>query len=203
MFHYLGSTSQTFRLAVHAASRTSRAFGDAANWVKKNATSAVHTCLSAWPPYSVARLLNNLSELDVNTRYDFIIVGGGTAGSVLANRLTEDGKSKVLVVEAGVNNEGVLTSEVPFFAGRNFGGPLDWNYTTIPQAGADGRQINVPRGFVLGGSSSINIMYWYRGSDDMWNNFAKLAGDDSWAWESVSKYYLKVLPVPLSDASAL
>ncbi|ESK92800.1 aryl-alcohol oxidase [Moniliophthora roreri MCA 2997] len=148
-------------------------------------------CLSAWPPYSVARLLNNLSELDVNTRYDFIIVGGGTAGSVLANRLTEDGKSKVLVVEAGVNNEGVLTSEVPFFAGRNFGGPLDWNYTTVPQPGADGRQINVPRGFVLGGSSSINIMYWYRGSDDMWNNFAKLAGDDGWAWESVSKYYLK------------
>ncbi|ESK87617.1 aryl-alcohol oxidase [Moniliophthora roreri MCA 2997] len=147
--------------------------------------------LSLWPPYSVARLLNNLSELDNNTQYDFIIVGGGTAGSVLANRLTEDGKSKVLAVEAGINNEGVLTSEVPFLASRNYGGLLDWNYTTVPQAGANGRQINVPRGFVLGGSSSINIMYWYRGSDDMWNNFAKLTGDEGWAWESVSKYYLK------------
>ncbi|ESK87618.1 aryl-alcohol oxidase [Moniliophthora roreri MCA 2997] len=147
--------------------------------------------LSLWPPYSVARLLNNLSELDNSTQYDFIIVGGGTAGSVLANRLTEDGKFKVLVVEAGVNNEGVLTSEVPYLATRNFGGPLDWNYTSIPQVGAGGRQINATRGFVLGGSSSINIMYWYRGSDDMWNNFAKLTGDEGWAWESVSKYYLK------------
>ncbi|ESK81149.1 aryl-alcohol oxidase [Moniliophthora roreri MCA 2997] len=144
-----------------------------------------------WPTCSVARLLNDLSELDVNAQYDFVIVGGGTAGSVLANRLTEDGDFKVLVLEAGVNNEGVLTIEVPFLESRNFGGPLDWNYTTIPQAGADGRQLAVPRGFVLGGSSSINIMYWYRGSDDMWDNFAKLTGDEGWAWESVSKYYLK------------
>ncbi|ESK85785.1 aryl-alcohol oxidase [Moniliophthora roreri MCA 2997] len=143
------------------------------------------------PSYSVARLLNSLSELDVNTRYDFVIVGGGTAGSVLANRLTEDGNSKVLVVEAGVNNEGVLASEVPFLAGNLFGGPLDWNYSTVSQAGADGRQISVPRGFVLGGSSSINEMYWYRGSNDMWDNFAKLTGDEGWAWKSVSKYYFK------------
>ncbi|KAI3605537.1 aryl-alcohol oxidase [Moniliophthora roreri] len=159
------------------------------------------------PSYSVARLLNSLSELDVNTRYDFVIVGGGTAGSVLANRLTEDGNSKVLVVEAGVNNEGVLASEVPFLAGNLFGGPLDWNYSTVSQAGADGRQISVPRGFVLGGSSSISMftissipssvtclkdeMYWYRGSNDMWDNFAKLTGDEGWAWKSVSKYYFK------------
>ncbi|KAK7054494.1 hypothetical protein VNI00_003692 [Paramarasmius palmivorus] len=147
--------------------------------------------LFVWPSRVASRLLNNLSELNINSQYDFIIVGGGTAGSVLANRLTEDGVFKVLVVEAGVNNEGVLNSEVPFLASRLYGGPLDWNYTTVPQPGANGRRINVPRGFVLGGSSSINTMLWYRGSDDMWDNFAKLTGDQGWSWNSVSKYYLK------------
>ncbi|EEB93111.1 hypothetical protein MPER_08280, partial [Moniliophthora perniciosa FA553] len=143
------------------------------------------------PSFSVARLLNSLSELDANAEYDFVIVGGGNAGCVLASRLSEDGKSKVLLVEAGVNNEGVLNAEVPWLANQLWGGPLDWNYTTVPQAGADGRQFVAPRGFVLGGSSSINTMYWYRGSDDMWDNYAKITGDDGWSWKSVEEYYKK------------
>ncbi|KAK7054489.1 hypothetical protein VNI00_003687 [Paramarasmius palmivorus] len=138
-----------------------------------------------------AKLLRSLPELNT-THYDFIIIGGGTAGSVLANRLTEDGKHKVLVVEAGVDDEGILNAEVPFFATRQFATLVDWNYTSVPQSGANGREIDTPRGFVLGGSSSINFMEWARGSDDVWDNFARLADDDGWSWKSVEKYYMKV-----------
>ncbi|ESK83269.1 aryl-alcohol oxidase [Moniliophthora roreri MCA 2997] len=153
--------------------------------------SVVSASLVLVPSYSVARLLNSLSELDANAEYDFVIVGGGNAGCVLANRLSEDGNSKVLLVEAGVNNEGVLNAEVPWLTNELWGGPLDWNYTTVPQPGADGRQFVAPRGFVLGGSSSINTMYWYRGSDAMWDNYAKITGDEGWAWSSVEEYYRK------------
>ncbi|ESK87622.1 aryl-alcohol oxidase [Moniliophthora roreri MCA 2997] len=144
---------------------------------------------SSWVSCGAARLLNSLSELRVDAQYDFIIVGGGTAGSVLANRLTENGEFNVLVVEAGGSNEDILNSEVPYLANSLINGPLDWNYSTVPQAGANERRISTPRGFALGGSS--NTMLWYRGSDDMWDNFAKLVGDEDWAWKSVSKYYLK------------
>ncbi|KAK7683484.1 hypothetical protein QCA50_013318 [Cerrena zonata] len=88
--------------------------------------------------------------------YDFVVVGGGTAGLVVATRLTEDPKVRVLVVEAGGSNEGVLDSIVPYFAIELLGTSSDWNFTTVPQAGLFNRTLPIARGHVLGGSSSIS-----------------------------------------------
>ncbi|KAK1232186.1 hypothetical protein PQX77_004698 [Marasmius sp. AFHP31] len=116
---------------------------------------------------------------------------GGTAGSVLANRLTEDLNTTVLVVEAGINNANVQDIIVPFLGPNAVGTAVDWNFTISPQRELFNRTFPLPRGHVLGGSSSINFMTWNRGSDDVWDNFARLSGDPGWSWESVEKYNRK------------
>ncbi|KAL0567547.1 hypothetical protein V5O48_014443, partial [Marasmius crinis-equi] len=149
----------------------------------------VTTVLSLGAP-AFSKLFQSIADVG-NTSYDYVIVGGGTAGSVLASRLTEDGKTKVLVVEAGVDNANVQSIIVPFMGPAAFGTSVDWNFTTNPQSGLFGRTIGLSRGHVLGGSSSINFMTWNRGSDDLWNTFARLSGDDNWSWKSIEKYYRK------------
>ncbi|KIK50786.1 hypothetical protein GYMLUDRAFT_208995 [Collybiopsis luxurians FD-317 M1] len=67
----------------------------------------------------------------------------------------------------------------------------NWNYSTIPQPGALNQSLLVSSGFVLGGSSSINTLNWYRASNDFWDNVARIAGDDGWSWKSVERYYFK------------
>ena len=101
-----------------------------------------------------ARLLTSPEQID--EEYDFIIMGGGTAGNVLAYRLSEIPSIKVLVVEAGISNDGILDIIVPFLCTEAAGTIVDWNYTSTPQPGLNGRSIEIPRGFVLGGSSSIS-----------------------------------------------
>ncbi|KAJ7243009.1 GMC oxidoreductase-domain-containing protein [Mycena rebaudengoi] len=89
--------------------------------------------------------------------YDFVIVGGGTAGNVIANRLTENPDFSVLVLEAGVSNIGVLESRVPALPGAIVApSPYSWNYSTTPQPGANNRALLYPRGHILGGTSSPN-----------------------------------------------
>ncbi|ESK84780.1 aryl-alcohol oxidase [Moniliophthora roreri MCA 2997] len=149
------------------------------------------SCLFALGLPAYARLFNSISELK-NRNYDFVIVGGGTAGSVLASRLSEDRKNKVLVVEAGVDNANVQDIIVPFLGPGAFNSLVDWNFTSTPQVGMMNRTIPLSRGFVLGGSSSINFMAWNRGSNDMWDNFARLSNDSGWSWDSVADYNLKV-----------
>ncbi|KAG7088581.1 hypothetical protein E1B28_012558 [Marasmius oreades] len=137
-------------------------------------------------------LFTSLSQIK-DTHYDFVIVGGGTAGSVLANRLTESGEHSVLVVEAGIDHKGLLDLVIPLLAInlRTNGTITNWNYTTVPQRGALNQSLEVARGFVLGGSSSINTLQWYRASNSLWNTFARLSGDEGWGWKSVEKYYFK------------
>ncbi|MGW0042574.1 GMC family oxidoreductase [Rhodococcus sp. NPDC003348] len=122
--------------------------------------------------------------------YDYLIVGLGVAGALAAARLTEDPDVRVLALEAGPEfpddtlpgNEAV---RVPALAHTLWGGPLDWNFTTAPQGGLDGRAVPWPRGRVVGGSSAVNVQAWVRGHRadydswethaDGWNNDAALA----------------------------
>ncbi|KAL9710229.1 hypothetical protein Ac2012v2_006525 [Leucoagaricus gongylophorus] len=128
-----------------------------------------------------------------SNEYDFIIVGAGTAGCVLAARLTEDPKVKVLLVEAGLSDTGpdnsVLT--IPGLAGTGVGTKYDWNFTTTAQAGLNGRNVPYPRGFVLGGSSSLNNMVFFRGPKDDFNRIANVSGDPGWSWDNMFQYALK------------
>ena len=120
--------------------------------------------------------------------FDYIVVGAGSAGCVLANRLSADPACKVLLLEAGPPDHNPLL-RVPVFAGRWFQGKyLNWSYLTEPQAGLDQRAIAWPRGRVLGGSSSINGMIYARGHPQ---DFARwtATGLRDWSMEQVLPYF--------------
>ncbi|KAI0674672.1 aryl-alcohol oxidase-like protein [Trametes maxima] len=134
-----------------------------------------------------ALLLTDHSKVAHKT-YDFIIVGGGTAGAVLANRLTEHSSVHVLLVEAGVKS--VNEIQVPYFV-SSIEPTFDWNYTTIPQSALSNQTIPYPRGHVLGGSSSTNFMFYTRGSSDEFDRLARVSGDAGWSWERILPYILK------------
>ncbi|KLO19185.1 aryl-alcohol-oxidase from pleurotus Eryingii [Schizopora paradoxa] len=136
-------------------------------------------------------LFTDVGQLS-KTEYDFVIVGAGAAGNVLASRLTESKEFSVLVIEAGVTDQGVLGIEVPFLAPTNQ--PMTavtWNFTTTPQTSLAGRVLNYPRGRVLGGSSSINFLTYTRGSNEEYDRWAELTGDSGWAWDNVAQFYFK------------
>lgn len=112
-------------------------------------------------------------------RYDYIIVGAGAAGCVLANRLGEDPGVQILVIEAGGSDNSVIVSmpaalSIPMNTKR-----FNWGMKTEPEPGLDGRQVNLPRGKGLGGSSSINGMCWVRGNPmdyELWEALGPRAG---------------------------
>ncbi|GAB6029440.1 hypothetical protein CHUAL_005198 [Chamberlinius hualienensis] len=138
--------------------------------------------------------------------YDFIVVGAGSAGSVLANRLSEIPNIRVLLLEAGGNE--TLTSEVPLFAGQLQLSPLDWNFTSTPQKYSCLAFWNQtclwPQGKVLGGSSVLNYMIFVRGNKRDFNDWAAL-GNVGWDYNSVLPYFIKMEnftgPVNANDAN--
>ncbi|KAJ7693421.1 alcohol oxidase [Mycena rosella] len=138
-------------------------------------------------------ILQNIADLTkLKLSFDFIIVGGGTAGNVIANRLSECPDHSVLVLEAGGSDDNVLNIQMPFFAPRATPGtPQDWNYTTTPQTALNGRSLPYPRGFVLGGSSSVNYMVYTRGSKEDFDRFSKVSGDSGWSWDKLVPYMQK------------
>ncbi|KAF8875348.1 alcohol oxidase [Gymnopilus junonius] len=124
--------------------------------------------------------------------YDFVIVGGGTAGNVVANRLTENPAVSVLVLEAGGLPDSDLNVSVPFFCTRATPNSIvDWNYTTLAQPGLNNRSTPYPRGHTLGGSSSVNFVIYSRGSSDDFDRYARLSGDPKWNWNALQPYFKK------------
>ncbi|WP_042302986.1 GMC family oxidoreductase [Paraburkholderia kururiensis] len=117
--------------------------------------------------------------------FDYVIVGAGTAGCVLANRLTEDPDVSVLLLEAGGKDD-YHWIHVPVGYLYCIGNPrTDWLYKTQAEAGLNGRSLSYPRGRVLGGSSSINGMIYMRGQREDYDEWARLTNDASWSWDSV------------------
>ncbi|KAK0235294.1 aryl-alcohol oxidase precursor [Armillaria nabsnona] len=141
---------------------------------------------------SLAGIYNDVDELPQNLNFDFIVVGGGTAGNVVANRLTENPSFSVLVLEAGPSPEGLLNHTVPFFSiFLRDQSPFDWNYTTVPQIGFNGRALQYPRGRILGGCSSMNRLAYVRGSSEDYDRYANITGDRGWSWNEIQPYIRK------------
>jgi len=118
-------------------------------------------------------------------RFDYVIVGGGSAGCLLANRLSRDPSNRVLLLEAG-KKDNYLWIHVPVGYLYCIGNPrTDWLYNTEPDVGLNGRRLRYPRGKTLGGCSSINGMIYMRGQARDYDLWADLTGDDGWSWENV------------------
>jgi choline dehydrogenase len=122
--------------------------------------------------------------------FDYVIVGAGTAGCVLANRLSADGKMTVLVLEAGGSDRTVWI-QLPIGYGRTFfDRRVNWMYDTEPVPGLVGRSSYWPRGKVIGGSGSINAMVHVRGQRHDFDDWAAL-GNTGWGWDDVLPYFIK------------
>ncbi|KAL4892737.1 hypothetical protein BDV59DRAFT_179657 [Aspergillus ambiguus] len=122
--------------------------------------------------------------------HDYIIVGGGLGGCALAGRLSQkDPSLKILIIEAGSNVVDHPLTSTPLACFGAHWSPLDWAYTTVPQAHLDGRQSYIGAGKALGGGSAINYGSWTRGNAADYNLWAKLVGDDSWSYEGLLPYF--------------
>lgn len=121
--------------------------------------------------------------------FDYIIIGAGTAGCLLANRLSADASKRVLLIEAGRKDD-YHWIHIPVGYLYCIGNPrTDWLYSTEPDAGLNGRSLRYPRGKTLGGSSSINGMIYMRGQARDYDQWAQLTGDMSWNWDSALPFF--------------
>ncbi|MEG4115301.1 MULTISPECIES: GMC family oxidoreductase N-terminal domain-containing protein [unclassified Microcoleus] len=123
------------------------------------------------------------------TQYDYIVIGAGSAGCVVANRLTEHSETTVLLLEAGgpdTKPKIRLPVEFPNLIGTE----VDWGYFTEPEPHLNGRKLYSPRGKVLGGTSSINAMVYMRGNRRDYDNWQAL-GNPGWSYEDVLPYFKK------------
>jgi choline dehydrogenase len=118
-----------------------------------------------------------------DTTYDYIIIGAGTAGCLMANRLSANGKHRVLLVEAG-GKDNYHWIHIPVGYLYCIGNPrTDWGFNTMPDPGLNGRSLRYPRGKTLGGCSSINGMIYMRGQARDYDHWAAITGEKAWSWE--------------------
>ena len=158
---------------------------------------------------------NGATSPNDTSEFDYIIVGAGSAGCVLANRLSADGKHSVLLLEAGPKDSNIWI-HVPLGYGKLFKEKtVNWMYQTEPEPGLNGRQVFQPRGKVLGGSSSINGLLYVRGQHEDYDRWRQL-GNTGWGFDDVLPYFKKAEdqqrgaddfhgaggPLPVSDIAA-
>lgn len=121
--------------------------------------------------------------------YDYVIVGAGSAGCVLANRLSAEG-AEVLLIEAGGKDRSPKI-KIPAAFAQQFQTKLDWDHSSGPEPGCDGRNLFVPRGKSLGGSSSMNAMLYVRGHRADYDGWRDEAGAEGWGWDDVLPYFIR------------
>jgi choline dehydrogenase len=125
-------------------------------------------------------------------QYDYIVVGAGSAGAVVATRLSESGSHRVLLLEAGTEGSDYFWSRVPVGTSKMIDRPaVNWCFSSEPDEGSGGRRIEVPRGKMLGGSSSINGMVYMRGQAQDYDHWAQL-GNRGWSWQDVLPVYKRL-----------
>ncbi|KAK6860484.1 alcohol oxidase [Apiospora arundinis] len=151
-------------------------------------------------PVNSAPVDGENEKRQLGATYDYVIVGGGTAGLALAERLSENPNLTVAVIEAGtyyqVTNPVLSTTPAgdSFFVGADpsdTNSLVDWNFVTVPQAGANGRRIHYARGKCLGGSSARNFMIYQRGTAQSYDKWAAAVGDTSYSWDRFEPYFKK------------
>jgi choline dehydrogenase len=128
---------------------------------------------------------------ELQPRYDFIVCGSGSSGSVVARRVAENRDVSVLLLEAGGPDDVPEVMRAERWP-ANLGSERDWNFTAQPNPHLNGRSIPYSMGKVLGGGSSINVMAWARGHQNDWDFFAAEAGDDAWSYASVLNIYRRI-----------
>lgn len=122
-------------------------------------------------------------------RHDYVIVGAGSAGCALAARLSEEPEAQVLLIEAG-GVDSAMEIQVPFLAGQLFKSKFDWDFDSEPEPELLGRRNYLPRGRMLGGSSSINLMVYIRGNRVDYDGWAEM-GCEGWSYDDVLPYFIR------------
>lgn len=123
---------------------------------------------------------------------DYVVIGGGTSGSIVASRLSEQSNVSVILLEAGPQDRS-LKVHIPIGFSRLLTDPyLNWCYETEPQQHLNGRRIAWPRGKVIGGSSSINGLIWTRGDPEDYDEWSHITGDGRWAWQALQPYFQRL-----------
>jgi choline dehydrogenase len=128
---------------------------------------------------------------ELKPHYDFVVGGSGSSGSVVARRLAENPDVTVLLLEAGGSDDVPSVMEAGQWP-TNLGSDRDWAFQAQPNPHLNGRSIPMNMGKVLGGGSSINVMFWSRGHKNDWDYFASEAGDPAWSYESVLNMYRRI-----------
>ncbi|KAK4081319.1 CAZyme family AA3 [Trichoderma aggressivum f. europaeum] len=141
---------------------------------------------TAWLVAAVAAPIATAGSNSVQLQvYDYVVVGGGTAGSALATRLSQGLPDRtILLIEAGPEALDEDRINIPGMKGSTLGTLYDWNFTTVPQIGLNGRVLGANRGKVLGGSSALNLMTWDRSASEEYDGWEQL-GNPSWNWKNM------------------